>query len=246
MTTRKMAEVQSSTLARMLANTRKIGGIAGIFFLILLFIGIFGQGEAPMSGDSIEKIRSFWTDGDGTNRYLVFDWLIGVAFLLGFLPFLSALRSVLATGDPSGGTWARLAFVGGVLFLIAGATASGAWGALAFGQGRELDDATLRLAMYQNNYGFTSGNVVIPVFLVPASLIILASGVLWKWLGYVGLAAALLGLIGALGVVFNDEENLLSLLGLLGSVLMAVFVLGSSIGMIRSSERETTGSLSAL
>ncbi|MEO6397416.1 MAG: hypothetical protein ABIP13_02995 [Tepidiformaceae bacterium] len=56
-----------------------------------------------------------------------------------------------------------------------------------------------------------------------------------------GLAAALLGLIGALGVVFNDEENVLSLLGLLGSVLMAVIVLGSSVGMLRSREGEDYG-----
>ncbi|MEP6871542.1 MAG: hypothetical protein ABI939_06775, partial [Anaerolineaceae bacterium] len=174
------ASASTNGLSRFLANTRRVGGIAGIIYVILFVVSIISQGDAPMLNDDAAAIRKFFSNGDDANRYLLFDWLIGVAFVLFFLPFISALRSLLAAGDPGGGMWARLSFIGGLLLLAAGLSSSLAWGALAIASPQDLDDSTLLFASRMNAYGFGSALPLSMVaFLLPASLVILASHVLW-------------------------------------------------------------------
>src|SRR5215211_4646418 len=107
MTTRSVSNSSTGGLSGMLANTRRIGGIAGVAYVVVFVVGIVMQGDTPMADDDVESIREFFADSDKTNMYLVGDWLIGFAFIFFFLPFLSSLRSVLGAADPSGGMWAR-------------------------------------------------------------------------------------------------------------------------------------------
>jgi len=196
-----------------------------------------------MVDDDAASISAFFSDSGDSNRYLMADWLIGVAFVLFFLPFVSALRSFLGAADPSGGAWARFSFAGGLLILVGGLASSLAYGSLAVAQTEGLDDSTLLFARGMTAYGFGSSVPLgIAALIGPASLIILASGVLWHWLGFFGLVVALLNLFGALWLVGGDQESLIGLLGLLGFVGFGVWTIAASIGMLRADRRDVAGS----
>ncbi|MEP6872437.1 MAG: hypothetical protein ABI939_11395, partial [Anaerolineaceae bacterium] len=75
-------------------------------------------------------------------------------------------------------------------------------------------------------------------FLLPASLVILASHVLWRWLGFAGVVLALLNLVSALWVVNGEQESFLGLLGLIGFIGFGLWVLATSIGMLMAGKRE--------
>lgn len=222
------------SLNPVLANTMLVGGVSGIAFIVLMVAGIVLQGNIPTISDSIDDIRDYWTDSSGTNRYLLGDWLTSIAMIGFFLPFLTGLRSLLGPADPSGGTWARLAFVGGIVFMLLGALCGLAYGGLAIGAGRELDDSTLRFATGIGSYAFAT---YLPFGLValvlPSSLVILASGVAWRWTGYLGLATALLAVVGALWVISGDEDNVLILFSYLAGPLAAIWVISLSVAMLR-------------
>lgn len=225
----------SGGLSGFLANTRRIGGTAGIAYVVLFVASVILQGDTPMGDDDAAAIRDFFGDSDKSNMYLVSDWLIGLAFIVFFLPFLSALRTVLGPADPSGGTWSRLSFAGGLLVLAAGLAGSLAYGALALSDASELDDATLLFARDMNAYGFGSGvPLTIVALIMPASLIVIASGVFWKWLGYLGVVVALANMVGALWVIGGEQESPIGVFGIVGFIGFGVWVLITSIAMLRS------------
>lgn len=231
--------MRDGMLSDWLRNTRRIGGIAGIIFVVVFAVGIVVSGDTPMVNDDIEEIRAFWTDSGDTDSYLVGDWLTAVAFLLFFLPFLSALRSVLGPADPSGGMWARTAFGAGLVLVGLGGAASMANGALGLGQAEGLDDSTLRFVTDATAYGFgVAAPLAIAATLVPASLVILATGVLWRWLGILGLVVALAGVVGALWVVDGDQESFLGVLGFIAFVGLGVWILATSVAMLMSDRRD--------
>ena len=167
--------------------------------------------------------------------YLVADWLIGLAFIVLFLPFISALRMVLGAADPGGGMWARLSFAGGLLLVAVGLAVSMSWGALALTEAEGLDDSPLVLAHQMNMYAF--GYAVpfcLAAFMLPASLVIVASGVLWRWLGIAGLVIGLLNILGVLWVVQGEQESFVGILGILGFLGFGLWTLATSIALLRS------------
>jgi hypothetical protein len=233
MTTQETARSASAPGLSFLMDVRRVGGIAGILYVVCFVAGIFLQGDTPMFDDDASAIREFFSDGDKTNMYLIADWLIGLAFVLFFLPFASALRSVLGPADATGGMWARLTLIGALLALAAGLASSMGWGAMAVINAEGLDDSTLLFANALNVYGFGSGvPVALAAFMLPASIVIVSSGVLWRWLGWAGLVISLLNVAGALWVVQGDQESLIGLLGLLGFAGYGLWTLAASIGLL--------------
>lgn len=58
----------------------RLGGILGIGFIILFFVGGFAlQGESPSYDDPITEVREYFTeDGD---QYLIGDYILGLGFV---------------------------------------------------------------------------------------------------------------------------------------------------------------------
>ncbi len=72
------------------------------------------------------------------------------------------------------------------------------------------------------------------VFLLGASVMVLQSGVMAKWLGSLGLLVALLVAIGTLWPVTGDEESFLGILTFIGIIGFLIWALGAAISMIHS------------
>jgi hypothetical protein len=215
----------------------RVGGVFGIGFVILFIIGpILVTGETPSRGDSIEDIRAYFRD-DG-EIYLVGDYIAGIAFIFFFLPYLVTLRWVLGSGEGWPPIWSWLTVVGGVSMLVIGGTGAVGFGALAISEGNPeiIDDASVRLLMETNAYAFTGFIFTMALFVASASLVVLRTGVLWRWLAALGFLAAILMVIGASWPIDGDDEGALAVPGFIGPPLTLLWILLSSIKMIMMKE----------
>ena len=215
----------------------RVGGMFGIGFVILFLIGgVFLTGDTPTRDDSIEDIRKFFAD-DG-QMYLVGDYLAGIAFVFFFLPYLVTLRWVLGSGEGWPPIWSWLTVLGGVSMLVVGGTSSVFFGALAISEGKPevLDDASVRLLMEMSTYSFAAFGATMGLFVGSASLVVLRTGVLWRWLAGLGLLAAVLEVVGASWPIDGDEEGALAVLGFIGAPLTLLWILLSSIKMVMMKE----------
>ena len=72
------------------------------------------------------------------------------------------------------------------------------------------------------------------IFLLGASAVIIRSGVLPKWIGWLGTAIAVIGVVGSAWILSGDSEGFLGAgLGTISFLGMHVFTLAASITMLR-------------
>ena len=228
--------------AGFLSQWWRLGGILGIGAVAFIFIGIGVTGGGSVDFESsIGEIRTYFTD-DAT-QYLVGDYLIGLGFVLLFLPFVVTLRGLLGLVEGGANIWSRLAFTGGLLMVAVGFASSIAWGTLALGAAAhpEVSDSTLRTLMYADAYGFTMLALVSALLLFPASVVILTSRVLWRWLALLGIAAGILVVIGVAWVIDGDQESALGYTLFIGMLGVALWVLLVSINMLLKRELPARG-----
>jgi DMSO/TMAO reductase YedYZ heme-binding membrane subunit len=127
--------------------------------------------------------------------------------------------------------------VGGVSTVVLGGAGAAAFGTLAISADNpEIDDSSVRLLMEMNSYAFTLFAFGMALFVGSASLVILRTGVIWRWLAGLGLLAALLLVIGAAWPIDGDEEGAIAILGFIGAPATMLFIIISSINMIIRSE----------
>ena len=217
-------------------NWWRVGGIAGILYLVLFIAGISVQGEVPQFDKPVDEIRDWFADNG--EQYLVGDYMVGLAFMLFFLPFLASLRGLLARVEGEPAVWSWVAFSGGLALLIIGATASVFWGTLAYGFGvaENADDETIRTLMYLDVAGFAMLPLGFVPFVLGASLVILRTGVLWRWLSLIGLIAAVFSIIAGASTLTSDPDGALGGIGFIGFLAFLLWILLVSINMILKQE----------
>ncbi len=211
---------------------RRTGGIAGIVFgvayivLVLILVG-----SSPTLGDPIADIRDYFTND--ANTYFALNWFLALLLIFGFLPFASALRSMLATSDVDAGMWARVSFGGAVATVAVVGVGSLFWSALALNGPEEYSDGAVQALMSLD--ALTFGAVApwgFALFLTGASVVILRTGMLWKWLGWLGVVASVLLVIGTWWVVDGDPEGAVATLSLIGVILTFAWSAIAGYGML--------------
>ena len=215
----------------------RVGGLLGIGFLALNTISAFTLlGETPVHDDPISEIRSFFTDDE--TQFLVGNYLIGIALVFLFFPFLLILRRLL--GWVEGGTnlfsWA--AFAGGLSFGLMSFVASVSFGALAMGAGGDLSvsDSSVQTLMYVDAYALAVTSYFIALMVFAASVVILRTGVLWRWLAALGAAVGVLGVVGAAWPVQGDTDGVLWIAWIINQLLLLPWILAVSINMVVKKE----------
>ena len=215
----------------------RVGGIAGILWIVLFIAGGFVlQGDTPSRDDSIDEIREYFTDDAET--YLLGDYLIGLGFTLGFITYIVVLRRVLGGGLDWAGLLSRIAFVAGIITVIWGAVAGFFWGTLAIGaaENEEVDEGGIRLLMEADVYAFAGLVFPISLFLLAAGGSIWLSGRLNRWLGLIGVIGGIAGFISAAWPIDGDEEGALASIGIITFVGALLFVLATSIALIMKND----------
>jgi hypothetical protein len=136
--------------------------------------------------------------------------------------------------------WSRLSYSGAVLAVAISIAGSAFWETLSQGIAEEVDDTTLvALARFDTVIFGAVMPWAFALFLAAASVVILRSGVLAGWIGWLGAAAALLSVIGTLWILGEDDESFLRIVIFIGQGIGALWVLVVGITMIRSDEQVT-------
>jgi hypothetical protein len=190
----------------------RLGGAAGILFVILGLVALFLPGMPPKA-DEVSKIATYFADKRGS--ILAGNYLAGLAFAF-FLIFAGALRSHLGAADRGGYRPGAVSLAGAVtaaaLVIAGGAVLNGAVFQVA-----SAGDANLNHALY---------DVASDIFISSGfGLAVFFSG-----------AAVAIAITGALPGVFTPTGHLLALLNAAAPVALFVksgfFAIGGAFGII--------------
>ncbi len=205
--------------------------VAGILYVIALVavsvVGLLGGGLSQ--NGSAAKIATALYDHRG--RLLVVTYL-SVVYAAMFLIYLSKLHDLLRRDTDRPRFLGSLVLVGGALFVALHAVSDigifGLLGAKLASFGFQHDQG-VSYTLYLMTYAFDSvGDVFGSLFAFAAGLLVIGSGVLPRWLGWVSILVGTLfflqgfglgGVIASFGLVLD----------LIGFVLFLIFVLVSSV-----------------
>lgn len=166
--------------------------ISGIVF-VALWISLFVVAKDP--GDTDAEITAYFADDDNRTRQVwTFFLVLGAALF--FVWFLTVLRGRLAQAEGRPGPLTALAFGAGLVALGLWIVADVFFAAVAFALDftendlYTVDPNTFRLL---DNMGYTlwfSGTTIASLVVIAASILSVRTGLLPKWLGWLGFVAA--------------------------------------------------------
>jgi hypothetical protein len=206
----------------------RLGGISGILFVALLIPAyVVGYPDAPTRTASAEEVVGYFNDR--LAGFLIGNGVVAIFATFFFLWFLGVLHGMLRRAEDEGGAFSSTALAGGLMYVTL----------LAAGLAVEiLYPATLvRFESFQQDarIGFLSlvlsawlyyfCQVGMAVLVGATSVVALGTGVLPRWLAWIGGVVALLALLQFLIPPFGGLPALLwvvvvSVLMLTGSVVL--------------------------
>ena len=170
----------------------KVAALIGAAFVALMFVSL-GWYSAPRSVSDAELV-TWWSDSAHQRDVIISiyaDVLAGIAFLV----FLTALRSRLAAAEGGNAPWSSLVFAMGVVFVALLFAAGAPRGVIALTA--KMTDEPLPgsdMLRYFPQIAYTTmglfGGCVVASCVAITSALILKYGGLGRWLGWVGLVAA--------------------------------------------------------
>jgi Domain of unknown function (DUF4386) len=171
--------------------------LAGVLFIVLAVVGGAIAGEPPGADDPAEEIVSHYVDNDSAIMVGTLITMIGILF---FLVFASYLRNLLRDAEGPGGLLANLAFAGAIILAVGGAIDGTISFALAEAA-EDIDPAAVQAlqALWDND--FVPFVIGAGSFLLASGLVIVRTGTLPKWLGWIAVVLGVLSFAGPIGFV---------------------------------------------
>jgi hypothetical protein len=206
-------------------NDTRSGAFAGIAFVALavLWAIVLATADRPSYNSADDAVTEFWTDSGNRRLVLLADLALGLAGVA-LLWFLGSFRVVLRRAEGEPARLATIAFAGGVvlsaLLFVKNSIEGGIALALEFEQGFTLDPDVYR-ALNAIFLGLLiHEGLAAAVLIGAASLLVLRTRVFPRWLGWTGLAVALVALVSWL-------------IPGLPLVLVLAWILAASVVMLR-------------
>jgi hypothetical protein len=165
---------------------------AGCAFIVL-YIAAFASGIDDI-GSSDREILSYYADGSNRVKQIIAFFLISVA-VLSLVWFAAGLRSRIASLEDSPAALAAFVWGGGTscaTLLLAGNAVSRSTAVAAYDERFQLDPNAWRLVDEVGSLLFVSGALAAIPLVAGVSRAALRYGVLPRWLGRAGYAAAVL------------------------------------------------------
>jgi hypothetical protein len=169
--------------------------IGGIVFVVLMVSGSFLVSDVPKADAPQQEITNYLADGGNHTRNIVgaYLWVIGA---LAFLWFLTRLRSDLRKAEGEQGALSTLAFGAGVAFAAVWMVSAVGFSAVAYAV--ELRDAPITdpdlvraLPAAGGWLLLLGGGFAGLLVLLAVSGATLRTGVYPRWLGWLGIVAAI-------------------------------------------------------
>jgi len=201
----------------------RLGGIGGILFVVLFFRSYLTPPDTPVPTSGPQDVVTYFTDRQ--DGILLYNGLLLIFAAFFFLWFLGALHGVLRSVE--GGGISSVALAGGLVFItlvLAGAAVEIVYPATLarfenFQADAQLGFFSLALSGWMYRFALAGMSVLIAA----ASVVVLGTGVMPRWLALVGFVAALLALLrfliplgGILGLVWVLAVSALMIVGRAG------------------------------
>jgi hypothetical protein len=207
---------------------RRLGGICGLLYVLLIVPAyVVGYPDAPTSTSGASEALGYF--GASPGSFVLFNGVFAVFSSFFFLWFLGALHGVLREAEGAGGALSSVALVGGIVFIAlscAGYAAELIHPATLLRFENFVPDAQHAfesLAFSAWLYHFCQ--VGAAVMVSAASLVVLGTGVLPRWLALVGFLVALLTLLHFLFPLVGAVAGLVWV-----ALVSALMLIGSSEG----------------
>ena len=209
------------------------GGLLGIAFVVVWLVVFILRGEVLAYDEPVSKVRAYWQDhGD---RYLIAQYVVVIAGLTMLIPFMVAFTTLLGRAEGEPRIWSRVSLIGGLLFVAVALAASSAWTALAVNVDRLSDDAVVTL-MQLDQGAYQAPPPLFGLFVAAASFVIVRTGAMSRWLGYMGLPIAVGMFLYPLSLLDVNPNNVFTLLYFLAYLAGQVWLLAGAIFMLRLRE----------
>jgi hypothetical protein len=214
-------------------SRERIGGIGGIVFVVLVIVATFIAPMPPKVSDSAEKITAYFADHRGV--ILLSGYLGGLALIPAVL-FIAALYALLRDTEGMSGGLALASFASALITGVFATMPSVLTSALAF-TGRDADAATMRGIYNLDQIAGTFIWFPLVAWLLFASLVMMRMGSGFRWVGWLGILEAIVGLFSGASLARNGFFALGGILGLIGLLIFAIWVLATSILMLMQARR---------
>lgn len=206
------------------------GGLLGITFVAIWLVVFIVRGEVLAYDEPVSELRAYWQDhGD---RYLIAQYVVVIAGLTMLIPYMVALTTLLGRAEGEPRIWSRVSLIGGLLFVAVVLAAGSAWAALAVNVDRLSDDAVVTL-MQLDQGAYQAPPPLFGLFIAAASVIIVRTRAMSRWLGFLGLPIAVGMFLYPLSLLNVNPNNVFTLLYFLAYLAGQVWLLASAILMLR-------------
>jgi hypothetical protein len=172
--------------------------LSGLVFAVLLVASIIVGGfDSVDSNDSVGKVVAYWAKNDSEQMASA---IISAIAMVPFLWFLGVLRSRFQEAEGGSHRLASTAFAGGIALAAFALVDSSMQFATAESVGDIPPVATQTLNALYNNFffGFPVG---VGVFQLASGLVILRTGLLPSWLGWVAVVLGIVSFLGPIGFI---------------------------------------------
>lgn len=205
---------------------RRLGAISGLAYLVtILGVGIVLGGSGPVLGDPVGDYGAFVAGHTATPKFWGAVFAEGVALLLSIF-FLTALYAVIR-GRGRSGAWAASAALSAGLISTVVKLAAIPVVVVAVDRGTDLRPDLTTALFEANAWAFVLTFGIDAAFLAAASLAILQTNTLPRWLGWAAAGIAPLLLVAV--VLAKHDVPLL--------LLYFAWVLAACIALIRTPRR---------
>jgi hypothetical protein len=203
----------------------RLGGIGGILFVVLFFRSYLTPPDTPVPASGPQDVVAYF--GDRQDGILLYNGVLLIFAAFFFLWFLGGLHGVLRSVEGEGGGISSVALGGGLVFItlvLAGAAVEIVYPAtLARFENFQADAQLGFLSLALSGWMYRFALAGMSVLIAAASVVVLATGVMPRWLALVGFVAALLALLrfliplgGIVGLVWVLLVSALMLVGRAG------------------------------
>jgi hypothetical protein len=193
--------------------------------VVLFFRSYLTPPDTPVPTSGPQDVVAYFTDRQ--DEILLYNGVLLMFATFFFLWFLGALHGVLRSVEGGGGGISSVALAGGLVFItlaLAGAAVEIVYPAtLARFENFQADTQLGFLSLALSGWMYRFALLGMSVRIAAASVVVLATGVMPRWLALVGFVAALLALLrfliqlgGIVGLVWVLAVSVLMLVGRAG------------------------------
>jgi hypothetical protein len=212
----------------------RVGAEAGIAFVVLVMIGIFLPGKQPAQNASGQTLMNYINDHRTSLRWSVVLFGLGTVCALAFF---ATLRARMSEAEGGHSELATAAVIGGVFATMANMVGGLVWCLSFFRADTGLSPSTVRSMWDANVIGGMFGNAGIAVLMGAVAVVVLSTGLLPRWVGWLSAAVGVVSVVALFGVVSpTGAVGPGGAIGLISAMAGLLAVLAISIELLMHAE----------